>query len=218
MSEVLVIKDKAMNVWGKLYIYLMFRVISEGMWIGGKDPKFWFNAILNNTMWISYTWHMDTGGYPDNFVITVGTDQYRLDEKAGERFSMSITYDDIIYPAITSFAHRATSMYEYMNHFAGPGKTMIAKIKNYQKLDINRWDEAFGPLSKAKALSYDDLQLSELTDMDMRIRGFELLADIDHIPRSHIRLTGETGKLVRKCRDWALFAIMEMERFHYATC
>jgi len=212
-----IVESGSANIWNKLYAYLLFRVLSEGIWIV-KDPSFWFRTILDMSMKIGYTWRIDTGGYPNNFTITVETDQHRFDQEAGTRFSTSITYDELVYTAASSFAYRAMDIYRYMNNFVGPGKMMFTKLKNSQKFDVAAWNRAFGPLNKVGELSYEDLVLSELTNMTIQIRGFDLLADTYHIPKSDIRFTGKTGELVKICRKWALFAIMEMERFYHGTC
>jgi hypothetical protein len=205
--------------WSKLYAYLLFRIASDGIWIQ-KDPEFWFNAITDKTIIIKFLLTGDTGGGP------LHTAKVSVKNKSTNRvlFTTILTFDHVF--TNTSFSTRALEVYTYMNSYAD-GKSWYEKAQcqgeegcRVPDMSLLEWNELFGPLEYVARLDNDIFSLHQDINISLPDTGFNLLSALATIPKLDITLT-PTRKMkitMEMCRQWALFAILEMRRYYYGCC
>lgn len=216
MSDSYDYHDKEQGPWGKLYAYLNFRRLLQGLWV--DEPQFWFKAITDREIVIKTDLYTDSGGGPlDGYNISVF---YEYNEKK-PLFSMSFRYrclgnylgisDDIV------FVRRMKRAYSYMKSYAH-GKSWFEKASCERMdgcLDHVRWNDIFGPLDDiGKMLNKD---LNNMNDR-WADKIFVLLDGVERFPSEDITFSNETAVLVKKARQWALLALLEMQRYYYTSC
>ena len=217
MSDLFAYKQAASNPWLKLRIYQLFRITCEGLWID-KDPAFWYNAILDKDIYIEEIINIDSGGGPlDNYSISV----CHKDKPSDILFEIDLTYREVIGSGKV-FIERAEAVYRYISSYA-KGKNWIEKakyVKNRYGEDCPikpiPWDNTFGPLSGVKKIKPKSGKYRALSCFDV----YSLLDDITKHKRliKNVSFTEETQERICKAKTWALFTLLEMQRYYCTSC
>lgn len=210
MSESHKYKALAESPWHKLQAFLDFRIMLEGIWI--KDPKFWFEAITEEFIEISTELYTDSGGGPlHTFCIKVS-------EPGKVLLDMSLNFAEV-WSDSAVFVARMKAMYRYMKSYS-EGNTWFERAcwshgDEDGFVDGGEWDKCFGPLQDVGRVPFKDLS-------DIRntypAAGFQLLGGLAYVDPSEVHFSGGTAKLVKASKEWALMALLDMERYFFAVC
>ena len=216
MSASYYLKDVASNPWLKLYIYIRFRVISEGLWIN-TSPGLWFRAIMNEETIIDEIIDGDTGSPMDNYSISV----YKRYNPEKVLFGISLTYDSAN-SASKTFVKRAKKVYDYTRGYGGEANGWLESAlelywddeEEMSVLDIESWNKLFGPFDNTGMVNLKSFNFSSVDPLLPKIFGLlaslhdygDLIKDID--------FDDAVSKDICRAKEWALLALLEMVRYY----
>jgi len=218
MSDSYSYSSEEKEPWGKLQTYLEFRLLCEGLWIT-HGPHFWFDAITNDNIHILRSFSGDTGGGPvHHFYIRV----FKEYGKRKRLFEISLSFDEVFsYNAV--FIKRAEAVYRYMESYS-KGETWFDKAcwcygeepgEDNGFVDHRLWNKLFGPLEDISRVSNEDYASRRNI---LPANGFGLLSNLSSFPSADISFRNKTAVSIQKAREWALFALLEMQRQDFTTC
>jgi len=220
MSESHDYHDNKQGPWGKLYAYLNFRRLLQGLWI--EDPPFWFKAITDDDIIIRTGLYTDSGGGPLTGYDILVFNRYR-ERKPMLRMSLSFDSPN----TDTVFIERMKLAYSYMKSYAEGKNWLERACDRYDDdcVDGVLWDKIFGPLHGIGKVSDKDLGNMKCFNYDSPYGRWAdeisiLLDGITRFPSENIDITfhNKTAVLVKKARQWALLALLEMQRYYYTSC
>lgn len=240
MSSEYVTNKLGQGPWSKLALYILFRYLSEGLWIN-CSPRLWYSVILEPEYKIR-TMVWDFGGDLTEFTIEAFEDGGKRKDEI--LYKLDLHFDPT-HPESVSFVNRMENVYSYMKTYAGPhsimegGKDIHGKGRWFERAedpwreedretrdkyggdtDRERWNKVFGPLENIGKIesvnSYE--KKSVLHEHEIPYEDYFNLLDNLKNTDDDIKVGGKTAASFIRCREWALFALLEMQRYYYGSC
>ena len=219
MSDSYSCKNVGNDPWTKLLIYLRFRIISEGLWIE-KSANFWFDAIMDEDTIITENKYYDSGGGPlDHHIIRV----YKSYNPKKTLFETDFTYEDASEMGQV-FVKRAEEVYRYVKSYGDGNGWYDAAIKLCEQysddhsIDAKKWHKVF---ELSEGVGMVDFELfNEISIDPLFPEIFGLLAtlhDKAYLIES-ISFNDEVSKNICRVKEWAMYALLEMERYYCTAC
>jgi hypothetical protein len=199
--------------WQKLLDFLNFRRVCEGVWVN-SSPEDWCKWVLCDRTIIEVDVFEDSGGMFSKFELTV-KDLYLKDDKH-VYFKFVGRYPDE-YDCGKYYYHRVKEdVYKYLSSYA-EGDTWYDKA-NYgdedDPLPGKKWLEAFGIDENVDKLPDEILN----GYVKYPWHTFDLLDNIDHLPKGEMTFTGDTAESIKLAKQFALMALLDMQRYYYSAC
>jgi hypothetical protein len=215
--------DKAINVWSKLYTYLKFRQMCNGMWISCY-PELWYDIITDSYNLIETSINWDSGGGPlSNHYVKAKRGDY---DTAEILYEIAMTYED---PECLGdgFFKVADSACRYMKSYMhSKSDSLMSKAiyfsRSYEKdskLKADKWCKLFGITDDVGELPvigndlYGDIHIKEIPE-----NGFKFLSISTAFTQGHVEPLKDLAKEVTLAKQWALVALLEMQRYHCTSC
>ena len=212
-------EDIGDNPWFKLYIYIRFRVLSEGLWIGAS-PSFWFDTIMDDEMVIREVVERDSGAPIDHYAISVNKRHNPDKILHGTKLACANSLS-----AGKTFVKRAKEVYEYMKIYSD-ASGWLNNARDFDKqysddegytLNANDWNKVFGPFDNTGTV---DLKSFSFLTMDYAFpRVFGLLAstyDYSDLIQE-VSFPDHVNKRMGIAKEWALLVLLEMVRYYCVT-
>ena len=204
------------DVWSKLYAYLLFREECGGKWIN-SGPRSWYEYIVNDMYKINIKESIDDGGGLSSFRIEV--------INGADKSVFEISMQRWIYHDNSEFYKTMGRAYEYMSrhsHLRNDRKTPFNVSERYSKdskIDNIRWCQEFEIDKDIEKLPIIDNKENFNTDLlSFASEGFRFLSEIGDF-KDCLKITNsQLEKEVYTAKQWAIFALIEMQRYYVHAC
>ena len=216
MSDSYYMEDIGDNPWFKLYIYIRFRVLSEGLWIG-TSPSFWFDVIMDDETVIKEVVEGDSGARIDHYTISV----YKGHNPDKILYGTKLACTNID-SAGGTFVKRAKEVYKYMKTYSDISG-WLDNARDFDKqcsddegytLNANDWNKIFGPFDNTGTVDLKSFDFSTVDPLLPKIFG--LLASMHDYSDliQEISFPDDVHERMDIAKEWALFVLLEMVRYY----
>jgi hypothetical protein len=216
MSDSYYLEQTVDSPWMKLYFYLRFKILSEGLWIN-SEPGLWFEAIMNHGIAITEVIDGDTGAPLNRYSISVR----RKHSPDVAIFGISLYYDAKAFIGRV-FAKRLEEVYNYIRDYSDASGWLnsareLHKLYLHEErytLSIERWNEVFGPFDNTGSAEIKFFKFVEVHPLLPRIFG--LLASLQNYSSliKDVSFEDAVHKNMGQAKEWALFALLDMLRYY----
>lgn len=204
------------DVWSKLYAYLLFREECGGKWIN-SGPRDWYEYIVNDMYKINIKESIDDGGGLSSFKIEV--------INGSDKPIFEIRMQRWIYHDNSEFHKTVGRAYEYMNrhsHLRNDRKTPFNISERYSKvskIDNIRWCEEFEIDKDIEELPIIENEKNFNTGLlTFASEGFRFLSKVGDFKDCLAITDSQLERKVHTAKQWAIYALIEMQRYYVHAC